>query len=334
MVVPEEHAGPYRLALEFRDKIDDDCLPVVSPLSSIPWMEAFLGCDLVASGGKVWAEYGGQALPDIEKLHLRMTDSNPWLLKYIEFIEMLESLPDIEKLHSRMTDSNPWLLKYIEFIEMLGRHFPDTPVGQPLFRGPADLAGVFCGSTGHILNLFDRPAYMRELLDFCETAFIWFAGKSLEATPSFQGGYCLGTYNLWAPERCVRFQEDFTSLYSPELYNRFILDTDRRISEVFPFNLFHMHTSQLPLFGEYLKNEKLRVMQLTRDIDEPSASRLIEAALRVQRGGRAVLLRGAFNEKELEQIRRVLSPAGLYIQNVLRLDELNKMAERSRAMWS
>jgi hypothetical protein len=304
MVLPADHAELYLLSLVTNRNILDDSLPVVSALSSIPWMEAFIGCDLVVRDGRVWAEYSG------------------------------ETPPNIDRLYRCLNDTNPWLGKYAEFMELFRKEFSEYPVGQPLLRGPTDLAGILCGSTDAVLNLYDEPEYMHRLLQFCCDAYIWAAGKILDATPPCESGYCLGTFSLWAPGRCARFQEDFASLYSPELFRTFVLDLDRQIASTFPFSLFHLHTSQLKLIDEIVSNPSLGAVQITRDINVRDIRELIEASQRVQRSDKALVLRGAFAETEMDMLRQELSAAGLFIQHITRIDELNAAAESMARGWN
>ena len=193
--------------------------------------------------------------------------------------------------------------------------------------------GIFCGSTSHVLNLYDKPEYMVDLANFCAEAFVWFVDKIIDYTPTLKGGYSLGNYSLWAPGRCVRFQEDFTALYSPQLYSRFILAADRKIARSFEYNVFHLHTSQLFMLTEYLKVREIKVIQVTRDVDALDITALIEAARLVQSRKRALILRGIFSIPEIERLRGELSPAGLYLQNTLRLENLNSLAEQARRVW-
>lgn len=303
MIVPEQHRELYLFSYNTSNKILDDTVRVLSPLSSVPWMEAFIGCDLKVREGRVWAEYGG---------------TRP---------------PDLDVCYSRLTESNVWIEKYREFIDFFAGEFPDIPIGQPLLRGPTDLAGLLCGSTDHLLMLYDRPQYMRDLLRFCTDAFIFFAKNTTEYTPSWDGGYFFGTFSLWAPGECIRFQEDFTSLYSPEFYDTFIADLDNTIAGTVPFSIFHLHTSQLHLIENIASLSALKTVQITRDINISNIDTVLSASKKVQKAGKSLILRGAFSQSDIEQMRESLSPRGLYIQNIIRIDELNTYAATIKTLW-
>jgi len=304
LIVPEDHKELYNLAVEARSKIIDDSVPIISPLLSIPWMEGLIGCNLLIRDGRVWAKYEH------------------------------EEFPNIDYLYGLLVDSNQWLLKYTEFLTMFKKHFPGYAVGQSLLRGPTDLVGILCGSTGHLLNLYDKPDYMRELLQFCAHALIWFAKKTLLDTPTFNDGYCLSGYNLWAPGTCIRFQEDFTSLYSPRFYTKFVVALDSKIAKSFDYSVFHMHTSQLHLINLIVEDPNLKTVQITRDINFNDLEELIKAARLIQSKNKRLILRGPYSEEDIYRFSTQLSPVGLYIQNVIRIDELNALTETMIKTWN
>ena len=203
-----------------------------------------------------------------------------------------------------------------------------------MLRGPTDLAGILCGSIRHLLNLYDKPDYMRKLLQFCTHALIWFVKKTLRDTPTFNDGYCLGSYNLWAPGICIRFQEDFTSLYSPQFYTEFVGALDSEIAKSFDYSVFHMHTLQLNLINLIVENPNLKAVQITRDINFNDLEELIKTARLIQNRNKRLILRGPYSEKDIYRFSTQLSPVGLYIQNIIRIDELNALTETMIKAWN
>jgi len=89
-------------------------------------------------------------------------------------------------------------------------------------RGPSDLACALLGAERATLALLEQPEAMQDLLERVTTIAEEFLKLQLLHLPLFREGTVIGQYEIWAPGKTVRLQEDFSTLYSPKLYVKFL----------------------------------------------------------------------------------------------------------------
>ena len=272
--------------LERSMQVGDDVWRTAMPLASIPWMEAILGCPILSSG----THLASRPVADSPaSLHL------PWFE------------PD-----------NPWIQKYLEFLQVYGQTLGGRyPVAQSVLRGPSDLACALLGAENATVALLDQPDSMRWLLGQITQREEEFLRLQMEHLRPFQGGYVIGQYDIWAPEKPLRLQEDFSNLYSPKLYSEFLQPLDRRLAALTSYNLIHLHASSLFLIDHFLEIEELRLFQVTKDEGTPSLSTMMPSLIRIQAAGRPLIVKGRFTTADLQLLREKLSPCGLCLQPVV-----------------
>jgi hypothetical protein len=90
------------------------------------------------------------------------------------------------------------------------------------------------------------------------------AAAQLARIPESAGGYLAGAAALrtWAPDKVLWLQEDALSLLSPDLYARYFLPVDRRLSESFPCVAFHLHGSALWAIRDLVRLAGVDVIEL------------------------------------------------------------------------
>jgi hypothetical protein len=272
--------------LELCDQIDDDICRTAMPLASIPWMEAILGCPVLST------EAGFKSAE---------------ILDYISSLKPLPFDPD-----------NPWVKKYLEFVEVYGEAFGSHyPVSQSVLRGPSDLACALLGAENATMALVMDSSDMHRLLEYVTGQLEKFLRLQLKHLPKFQDGYVIGQYDIWAPEPCIRFQEDFTVLYSPRYYVEFLMSLDERLAGISPYNLIHLHASSLFLIDHFLEVSGIRAFQVTKDPGGTFLSEMIPALQKIQQAGKPLIVKGEFDDADIELMKRNLSLHGLCIQPVV-----------------
>lgn len=269
------------------DDLGDDAIRAAQPFQAIPWLEGVVGCPLCSSAEHIWSEpfLNGPLEP------------LPWARQEVE--------------------RNAWANKYTQFLDTLAEHFGDTrPIGQSILRGPADLASAALGEERFVFALVDEPEASAALLaglTEMERAFIELQWLHM---PPFHGGCVVGEFNLWAPQKAFRFQEDASALLSPDSYCRFVLPCDERLCGLTRYNVMHVHTTSLNLLDAILGMKNLGAVQISQDEGFP-LERLLPQLLRVQQADKPLIVKGRFAEPELAAIVNQLSPRGLYVQPVV-----------------
>ncbi len=264
-----------------------DLLPTATPFLGIPWLEAIVGCPVVASleSGSIWAEPFSETLPDPASLVERaLAVDNPWLAKLMECVRTLG-----ERLEGRL------------------------PFGTPIMRGPTDLLASVLGGSPMVYAFAEEPDRVRAVMAALADIWIEVARRQLALAPAFHGGY--GCYRgVWAPGELVTAQEDSSALLSPALYRDQVLPADRRIFGSFGHTLMHNHSASLGItIDEVLGSPTLAGFELTVDpAPGPSVSELIPAMRRIQSRLPLVLM-GSLGEADLRLVLEELAPAGLAI---------------------
>ena len=208
-----------------------------APLYYIPWVEAILGCPIMASPETFWAE------PCIESW-------DGWIGKPID-------------------KNNPWLQKLLDLLQAMVNHSRGRyPLSHTLMRGPTDLMSAMRGAAQLPLDMMLHGDRMKSILDYLADVWIEICQAQLDLIPECADGY-MGQGNglqCWTPNKVSWLQEDATALLSPEIYQRTLLDLDRRILGSFESTAFHLHTSSEWIIDTLVDIPELDVIQYTQDI--------------------------------------------------------------------
>ena len=203
MIEPAAFLEDQERLLREGEILEDDILRGACPSQAVPWLDGMLGATLCILPGSI----------------LGAERTLPW-----------EQLADL-----RLAPGNPWLTKYLHFIETLVRHAAGRyPVSHSPLIGPSDIAALLRGHTQSILDLVTTPMEMRKLLNRNGTLFRQITEEAWKHIPLYQGGYFDAQYQLWSPGPIVRLQEDASGVFSPRLYRDFLQPVDREVAGHFP----------------------------------------------------------------------------------------------------
>lgn len=279
--------------LELSNQVDDDIIRSALPLASVPWMEAILGCNVYS------------------------TESHMTCKKIVDEI-------DLSKLN-HCSDDNQWVQKYFEFIKIYTDAFSDKyPVAQSIVRGPSDLACAIMGAEDAAMALLTEPERMNNLFAFITDQLEKFLNMNIIHLPKFHDGFVIGQYEIWAPEPAIRIQEDFSNLFSPELYDEFLKQHDQKLAAITNYTLIHLHSSSLFLIEKFLQVSSIRAFQITKDPGIAQLSEMMPSLKKIQDTGKPMILKGQFDKNDLQLMKSNLSLNGLCIQPVVKnLNEAN-----------
>lgn len=278
----DEFRSDYLRMYEEWEEINPHTIFTGVPFTGIPWMEAILGCDIFSTGFSFIAK---NLQEDIESI-------------------------DIEKLFNK-----DWFELYISFTKMLNELGKNRfPAGQPIMRGPTDIAGTILGQDKMIFYFFDCPQKIVRLLnDFTDT-FLYVINNQKKYIDSFDGGYSIGFYDLWCPGDCIWFQDDLTALLSPDIYKEYIFDIHKKICKSYKYSLVHLHPASFFILDQLLEIEELKAVEINKDVGGPKFEEMIPQLKKVQTLKNLVIW-GDFNREEFNIIKSRLIPQGLYVYN-------------------
>ena len=273
-----------------------DFIFAATPFWGIPWIEADLGCPVVADH-------------DAASISTRPPEA----------FHGPDSVPVFDA-------SSPWAAKAAEFFRALAEDAEGRwPLATTRMRGVSDLLAALYGNNELVFAMLEKPdeveAVAARLADF----WIAWARFQLERIPPFFGGIGSFYYSMWAPAGTVWHQEDAAALLNPELFERFIAPQDRRIVRALDHCIMHQHPAGYLPYEAYL-DMGFTALELHIDAGGPSAEQLYGVHTAILERA-PLLIWGALSEKDLDWIFSQLPPQGLAVQAVVR------SAEEARALW-
>lgn len=281
MLRVEDFLPDYERLFQNTEDIGQDAFWTAEPYTAIPWMEAILGCRVVSGEESFVSKPWMASLDDVESLEL--DPDNPWLRKYLEFTDRLVELSD-------------------------GRF----PVGMPIMRGPADVAGALLGQAEMVLQLYDEEEAMRRFFLKIADIYSRIAAMQKERTPLFHGGETMGLYHLWTPGKCTWYQEDLSTLLSPPMYDTFLREAERRICSGCDYTMIHLHPASFFILDQLLENDWLRAVQVNKDVGGPSVVEMMPELRKIAEKKNLVLLLSDLTREELDCLRDELPPSGVF----------------------
>ena len=283
---PERFIEDYERLFGTENELGDDLIRAAQPFSSIPWMEAIVGCPVRCSRPNVWSE---------------------------PIAANVTQLSDIS-----FDAGNLWVCKYIEFLEVFEGHFKNQhPVNASILRGPLDILSAMIGDQAAIYAFLDYPEQTEEVLRKVTESLCNFIEYQWQHISKFVGGYTIPQNEIWVPNAPLRMQEDASALISPAIYENFVFAFDKKIASLTEYSTMHLHTTSLFLMDYFIGNKSLGIIQISRDDGYENFEDLIAYLNKIQAGGKRLILRGVFTLDELELIREEVSPVGFCVHCVV-----------------
>jgi len=250
------------------------------PCTGIPWIEGMLGCPIIGANVSFVATRMFDNLSDTGDLHLDL--ENPWLLKYLEFLDKLTILS-------------------------AGRF----PVGQPIIRGTTDVIGTMIGHSEMAYTSVTEPELMHKAL--CQAAEVQRAiiAEQYKHIRPFYGGYAAGFYHLWAPGSLIWYQEDLSAILSKKHFEEFLREPSEHICSGYDYSFVHLHPSSFFHLEGILSLRNLRAVQVNKDVGGPTVEEMLPVFRQIAASGKRLILWGDFTPGEILMIMEDLPHRGL-----------------------
>lgn len=281
-----DYLADYDRLFEIHEACGGDFIFAGDAFWGIPWLEAFLGCEL-------WANHQTGSI----------------IAKSLKDVKRSEQLPLFD-------DRNPWAIKAAEFLDSLSGHSNGRyPLGTTRMRGISDLLAAVYGNEAFIYKSIESPQEVHKVCEKLTDLWIAFGKFQLAHIPLFHGGVGSFYYNMWMPADSVWHQEDAAALLSPRLYEEFILPCDKRIAEAFAGCFMHMHPTGFCPYRQLLKT-KMTCLELHIDATGPSPEQLYSIHQEIL-AETPLLIWGHICEKGLDWIFSRLPSRGLAVHAVV-----------------
>jgi hypothetical protein len=292
----EDYLEDTERLYQMHEEAGGDLVFAAAPFLGMPWVEASLGCGVVADHGTGSTRSTPPAGFAEKPVVPRFSEDSPWVAKMLAFI--------------------PALMK-----QSGGRY----PVGVTLMRGISDLLSALYGGEGFVLRMHDEPQEVRRVVEELTEYWIAFGQCLQRRLPVFHGGTGSFFYGLWCPGKMIWLQEDAVALLSPRMYEEFIYPADCRIASAFENAVIHLHPARV-IPSKLLVKTDLAAIELHIDHDGPRAEALSEH-YRTILAEKPLLIWGDLTEADLEFVFTRLPKEGLAVNVVV------ASVDEARAVW-
>lgn len=280
----EESPPRPRLQPDLVGGITGDVLDVRPPWTRMCWIEAMMGCPVVAHviAGSVYSEPYLAGPQEISKIP--GPRDNGWLDLLVEYTQALVDNAD-------------------------GQYY----VSHPLMRGCIDLVAALIGYEALGLGLFDQPAEIRKLAERGIEAFLIMADALDAVVPEVSGGK-VSRFNIWAPGSVAITQCDASAAVSPKTYEDFFFPYDEETCKQFDYSIIHLHSGYLHTIDTFLKTDYPTAIQVALDTEATSktVSDLIPVFKKVLES-KPMFITGPCTREDLDEMLDVLPHNGLCI---------------------
>jgi hypothetical protein len=262
----------------------------------IPWLEAIVGCDVIADhqSGSIHSEKPSS----------------------------FKGPDDIPSFDPRL----PWAMKAVEFIKaMAQRSNGRWPIGTTRMRGISDLLSALYGGQEYLFAMMEKPGEVRAVCEELTDIWIEFGKLQLEHIPLYHDGIGSFYYNMWAPAGTIWHQEDAAALLNPDIYDEFIRPYDEQILKAFDGCIMHQHPTGFVPTNYYLKMP-FTALELHIDQGGASAEELYETHIKILEK-KPLLIWGDIPEKDIDWIFDKLPVEGLAVMTVI------DSPERAALIW-
>jgi hypothetical protein len=283
MLSPERIARRAARVMTHDGIILGDAFALSQLSSTIPWLEAMIGCPIFYSlpNDTVWAEtLADPALP-----------LNPGVMAL---------------------ERNPWLAKLVEIMQAFSATCANQlPVATLHLRGASDLLGAYLGPSRMCLAAYDAPGDLGASVAVAADLIAEVIKHQNRAIAPFRGGYFSG-FELWAPGATVIWSQDLATLFSPAMYRRLFLEFDRRVAALTDWPLLHVHTSEAHCYPLWAEIPGLCI-EITVDPTGSTLAQLLPQIAALARDHPLMLQ--VQNERELALAIGMLPAQGLFVQS-------------------
>jgi hypothetical protein len=271
---------------ELRNPVAGEMVNAIGPVYSEAWMESLLGCPILASAYSCTAKSCAiDCANAASQFSIDAAFNSDW---------------------SRTMDA---VLTRAASIAGDG-----IAVRQLHLRGVIDMLAAYLGEERLCLSLYDSSSALTSLSGKFTELYIKIARHGLDLRKPWWGGF-VSSWGLFAPGRLLDYQVDASNMLPARMYEQYFLKRDEQIIDNFEYSLVHIHACGVHIVESLLKLDHLKAIEISldRETGRTDISAVIEVAKCIQGHGKALLLYGELDQKELTMFTHVLNQNGLAI---------------------
>ncbi len=234
-----------------------------------------------------------------------------WFEPCLETCESPEALPAF-----RFDDSNPWW----RITEATLKACADLSAGKYLVGCPdlvenIDILAALRDPQTLMMDLVERPEWVEQKV--AEINQVWFEAyqRIYDVIKLDDGSSAFGAFRLWGPGKTAKLQCDASAMFSPDMFNRFVLPSLTEQCEWLDFAVYHLDGTQAAChLDSLLQIEALDAIEWTPQagIENGGHPRWFPLYRRILDAGKSVQIVDVAT-KDIPRILDAVGAEGVYI---------------------
>lgn len=194
-------------------------------------------------------------------------DWQPDTVWYRPSLDSPESAPPV-----RFDPENPWWRVQTELTDRMieasgGRYY----VGCPDMVENWDVLAALRDAQVLLMDMLDQPAWVEKKIEEINQAWFQVYDRVYDQIRQQDGESMFGWFRTWAPGKVAKVQCDGASMFSPEMFRRFVVPALSNQCAFLDYSLFHLDGSQcLGHLDALLEIEELTAIEWTPDPKVPT----------------------------------------------------------------
>lgn len=220
-------------------------------------------------------------------------------------------LDDLARVEDACTEAP--LERHLAIATYLSRHARDDYfVAMPDSTGTLDALGHLYGTQKVLLAMLEQPETVRRAIRAVNRVWASSNERFYQVSRELNHGGCHAWMHLLCPGRIQHLQCDMSVMFSPAMYEAFVLDSLRDQMAWCEYPVYHFDGAEqarhLPLL---LGFGKLKAIQWTAVAGQPSAAHFLPLLQRMQQAGKRLIVMAP--PGDLVPLLDNLSSRGLYL---------------------
>ncbi|HHV99926.1 MAG TPA: trimethylamine corrinoid protein 2 [Clostridiaceae bacterium] len=257
---------------------------------------------------------GGEALPIVFQNygtsgHCRYFGAKPdYGNDTIWFDPVWKSLSDVNSTYTEEP-----LNKQLEITRYLAQNAKDEFfIGMPDNCGTLDAIGHLYGTENVLLDMIEEPEQLKEAIKVINQAWIKTSELFYNATLDINGGGAHAWMHLLAPGRLNHMQCDMSVMFSPKMFEEFVIPEIEQQLEWLEYPVYHFDGIEQERHLHYLLElSKLKAIQWTYVEGQLPPSNYIHILKRMQEAGKSLIIMAP--PEDIPILLDQLSSKGLYL---------------------
>lgn len=212
---------------------------------------------------------------------------------------------------------NAYTEKLLEQQLAVARYLTDNAkdnyfVAMPDNCGTLDAIGHLYGTQNVLIDMIEEPEMLKEAIELLNNAWVKTSELFYNTSLKLNGGGAHAWMHLLAPGRMNHMQCDMSVMFSPRMYQEFVIPELVKQMEWLEYPVYHFDGIEQERHLDYLLElSKLKAIQWTYVAGQPSPSHYLPILKRIQKAGKGLIIMAP--PEDIPVLLGELSAKGLYL---------------------